>query len=230
MTGFLAYFRVSTDKQGIRGLGMAAQETAVTQFLQRHDGVLIASYIEVESGRKVDRPELLAALAHAKKERAVLVIAKLDRLARNVAFISQLLESGVELVCCDMPQANRLTLHILAAVAEHEREMISQRTKAALAAAKARGVKLGTPNPNPINARSGRSRKTAAFMDMMRPIAAVLEGQGHSRRAIARLLNERGYKTYAGREWKVQQVSNLLNAERYPSPRSDADHVPTTAI
>jgi DNA invertase Pin-like site-specific DNA recombinase len=230
MTGFLAYFRVSTDKQGIRGLGMAAQETAVTQFLQRHDGVLIASYIEVESGRKVDRPELLAALAHAKKERAVLVIAKLDRLARNVAFISQLLESGVELVCCDMPQANRLTLHILAAVAEHEREMISQRTKAALAAAKARGVKLGTPNPNPINARSGRSRKTAAFMDMMRPIAAVLEGQGHSRRAIARLLNERGYKTYAGREWKVQQVSNLLNAERYPSLRSDVGHVPTTAI
>jgi DNA invertase Pin-like site-specific DNA recombinase len=210
MPGFIAYFRVSTDKQGIRGLGMAAQEATVAQYLQSTGGYLIASYIEVESGKKVDRPELLAALAHAKRERAVLLIAKLDRLARNVAFISQLLESGVELVCCDMPQANRLTLHILAAVGEHEREMISARTKAALAQAKARGVKLGSPNGNPTAAREGRSRKTAAFISMMRPIAAALEEQGISRRRIAVMLNERGYKTYAGREWRVQHVSKLL--------------------
>ena len=144
MTDYVAYYRVSTDKQGIKGLGMDAQREAVARFMAGK-GDLAAQFIEVESGRKDNRPQLLAALAECRKRRAVLVIAKLDRLARNVRFISGLMNSDVEFVAVDMPSANRLTIHILAAVAEHEREMISQRTKAALAAAKARGTKLGNP-------------------------------------------------------------------------------------
>ena len=135
MTDFVAYYRVSTDRQGVSGLGLEAQRRAVADFAAGRGGIL-AEFTEVESGRKNDRPELRAALAACQRERAILVIAKLDRLARNVAFIAGLMESGVEFVAVDMPQANRLTIHILAAVAEHEREMISQRTRAALQAAK----------------------------------------------------------------------------------------------
>src|SRR3954452_10651825 len=142
---FISYLRVSTDKQGQSGLGIEAQRKAVEDYLNGGRWELLREYVEVESGKRSDRPQLLAALAHAKATGAKVVIAKLDRLARNVAFISNLMESGVEFVAADMPMANRLTVHVLAAVAEHEREMISQRTKAALAAAKARGVKLGNP-------------------------------------------------------------------------------------
>src|SRR5712692_5724907 len=134
---FIAYLRVSTDKQGHSRLGTEAQRKAVSDYLNggswHH---LLTEYVEIESGKRSDRPQLLAALVHAKATGAMIVIAKLDRLARNVAFISNLMESGVEFVAVDMPMANRLTVHVLAAVAEHERKMISQRTKAALAAAK----------------------------------------------------------------------------------------------
>src|SRR5713226_8632785 len=143
---FIAYLRVSTDKQGQSGLGIEAQRKAVTDYLDGGNWQLLAEHVEVESGKRSDRPQLQAALAHAKATGATIVIAKLDRLARNVAFISNLMESGVDFVAADMPMANRLTVHVLAAVAEHEQEMISQRTKAALAAAKVRGVKLGNPN------------------------------------------------------------------------------------
>lgn len=129
---------MSTDKQGITGLGMHAQREAVGRYVQNR-GNILSEFIEVESGKKhTNRPQLLAALEECRKRRAVLLIARLDRLARNVAFIANLMSSDVEFVAVDMPQANRLTIHILAAVAEHEREMISQRTKAALAAAKPR--------------------------------------------------------------------------------------------
>src|SRR6266436_4972669 len=140
---FVAYYRVSTDRQGRSGLGLDAQRYAVMRHVASHDGELIADFCEIESGKRSDRPQLAAAIAAAKKAKATLIIAKLDRLARNVHFISGLMESGVEFVAADMPMANRLTVHILAAVAEHEREAISARTKAALAAAKARGVELG---------------------------------------------------------------------------------------
>jgi DNA invertase Pin-like site-specific DNA recombinase len=151
---FVAYYRVSTDRQGASGLGLEAQRQAVARYLGR--GRLLAEFTEVESGRRhTNRPELLTALALCRKWRAVLVIARLDRLARNVAFIANLMESSVDFVACDMPQANRLTIHILAAVAEHERELISQRTKAALAEAKRRGTKLG----NPRIARIGRQAR-----------------------------------------------------------------------
>jgi len=150
---YIVYLRVSTDKQGVFGLGMDAQREAVRRYVQNH-GHILAEYVEVESGKKSDRPQLTAALAECRKNRATLVIAKLDRLARNVHSISGLMNSDVEFVAVDMPTANRLTIHILAAVAEHEREMISERTKAALAAAKARGVKLGNPRPHEALAKA----------------------------------------------------------------------------
>ena len=140
---FVSYLRVSTARQGISGLGLEAQRAAVAGFLNGGDWTLVQEVLEVESGKRNDRPALATALKLCRKHRATLVIAKLDRLARNVAFISNLMESGVEFVAVDMPQANRFVVHILPAVAEQEAEAISKRTKVALAAAKARGTKLG---------------------------------------------------------------------------------------
>ena len=136
---FVAYYRVSTDRQGKSGLGLDAQREAVTSYLNGGSWQLVQELVEVESGKRADRPQLAAALAACRKHKAKLVIAKLDRLSRNLAFVATLMESGVEFVAVDNPHANRLTVHILAAVAEHERVMISERTKAALAAAKASG-------------------------------------------------------------------------------------------
>ena len=208
---FVAYFRVSTDRQGARGLGMDAQRSAVARHLAGHPGALLAEFVEVESGRRTDRPELLAALTLCRQKKAMLVIAKLDRLARNVHFISGLMESGVEFVAVDMPHANRLTLHILAAVAEHEREMISQRTKAALTAARARGTRLGRPKGVDLSGmRAHWSERTARFADSVRPIVTELRGRGLSLRRIAAELNRRGIATCHGRQWRAQQVSRLL--------------------
>src|SRR5256714_3172179 len=145
---FVAYFRVSTDRQGKSGLGLEAQRKSVLDYLDGGRWSLVAEFTEIESGKHNDRPELATALATCKKQKAKLVIAKLDRLSRNLAFIAALMDSGVEFIAVDNPHANKLTVHILAAVAEHEREMISERTKAALQAAKARGVKLGNPRLN----------------------------------------------------------------------------------
>jgi DNA invertase Pin-like site-specific DNA recombinase len=150
---FIAYFRVSTDRQGQSGLGLEAQREAVLSYLNGGSWTMAAEFTEVESGKHADRPQLAAALAACKKHKAKLVIAKLDRLSRNLAFIAALMDSGVEFVAADNPHANKLTIHILAAVAQHEREAIAQRTREALAAAKARGVKLG--NPRLAEARAG---------------------------------------------------------------------------
>src|SRR5262245_21022571 len=148
---FVAY-RVSTDRQGQSGLGLEAQRSAVLNHLDGGSWTMFAEFTEVESGKHADRPQLAAALVACKKHKAKLVIAKLDRLSRNLAFIATLMDSGVEFVAVDNPHANKLTLHILAAVAQHEREMISQRTKDALQAAKARGKRLGNPNSQaPVN-------------------------------------------------------------------------------
>jgi|tagenome__1003787_1003787.scaffolds.fasta_scaffold20293116_1 DNA invertase Pin-like site-specific DNA recombinase len=211
MQGFVAYYRVSTDRQGQSGLGLDAQRAAVAGFVGARK--LIAEFTEVESGRRADRPQLTAALDLCRRQRAMLVIAKLDRLARNVAFIANLMESGVEFVAVDMPSANRLTLHILAAVAEHEREMISQRTRAALAQARKRGVKLGRPDGDTCHMHKARSAKVAAFRATMLPEVRQLIGQGMSQRRIAAELNRRGLTTYTGRPWRVQHVSSLLAAE-----------------
>ena len=200
---FIAYYRVSTDRQGRSELGLEAQQQAVCDFLAGR-GELIEFFTEIESGRKNDRPKLAAALDACRKHKATLVIAKLDRLARNVYFISGLMESGVEFVVVDMPEANRLTIHILAAVAEHEREMISQRTKVALKAAKARGIKLGSPEPS----RGATIRtqvlqeKADRFAANILPVIYDLQTQGITGyRAIARALNARGIQTANERQW-----------------------------
>jgi DNA invertase Pin-like site-specific DNA recombinase len=144
---FIAYFRVSTDRQGKSGLGLAAQREAVMSYLDGGRWALVDEFTEVESGKRNERPELAKALAACKRQKAKLVIAKLDRLSRNLAFIATLMDSGVEFVAVDNPHANKLTIHILAAVAQHEREIISARTSAALKAAKARGRRLGNAQP-----------------------------------------------------------------------------------
>lgn len=143
---FVSYLRVSTDKQGRSGLGLEAQREAVSRYLSGGQWTLMAEYVEVESGKRDSRPQLQAAISHAKATGAKLVIARLDRLARNLHFVSSLQERGVDFVAADMPDANRLTIHIIAAVAESVGRTISENTRTALAAAKARGVKLGKPS------------------------------------------------------------------------------------
>ena len=222
----IAYYRVSTKRQEESGLGLEGQKTAVEGFAQANRGVIVASYVEVESGRKADRPKLALALAHAKRSKATLVVAKLDRLARNVAFLSAIMDSGVDFIACDNPHANRLTIHILAAVAEDEARRISERTKAALAAAKARGAKLGSSRPGHWKCREERRvagslagavaageahRKAAseAYTDLA-PIIAELRDKGCTQMEIAARLNELGHTTRRGKAWNHVQVGRLL--------------------
>ena len=218
---FVAYYRVSTDRQGRSGLGLDAQRAAVTDYLNGGNWQLAAEFTEVESGRKNDRPELAKALTACRRIGATLVIAKLDRLARNVAFVSNLMESGVEFTAVDFPTANRLTIHILAAVAEHEREMISARTKAALAAAKARGTRLGNPNGLSAEARTRGTavavarRKAAAAgraADLRPVVEEIRAGGGASLRAIAAGLDARGIPAPRGGKWTAPAVTRLLSA------------------
>ena len=213
---FVAYYRVSTDRQGRSGLGLEAQQRAVSEYLHGGPWELVGEYTEVESGKRSDRPELAAALAACKKRKATLIIAKLDRLARNVHFISGLMDSAVEFVAVDFPQATRLTIHILAAVAEHERDMISQRTKAALASKRARGFTLGSPCPAK-GAAVGLTRIRAQadrFAQDMRPIIEGIRGAGvTSLRGIANALNARGIKTARGHAWEAATVRNILVRE-----------------
>ena len=160
-TAIIGYFRVSTKGQGESGLGLEAQRAAVEAYAKQSGATLVMAYTEVESGKLADRPELAKALAHASRSKATLVVAKLDRLARNVEFLARVLNAGTEFVACDNPAANRLTLHILAAVAEAEAKAISERTKAALAAYKARGGKLGGQLPQCRNLTHEARRKGA---------------------------------------------------------------------
>lgn len=212
MKPHVAYYRVSTDRQGRSGLGLDAQRAAVAGYLAGR-GELAGEFVEIESGRRNDRPQLAAALAACRQRRAVLVIARLDRLARNVAFIANLMDSAAEFVACDMPEANRLTLHILAAVAEHERELISQRTRAALQAAKARGRRLGNPraaDAAPLAHQANRNQ-AAAFAVPILPLLQGMKQQGMTLAAMAEELNRRGIATARGRSWKPQTVRNILN-------------------
>lgn len=212
----VSYLRVSTAKQGLSGLGLEAQRAAVEHFTAAGGNTLVAEFLEVESGRKADRPQLAAALTSCRLHRATLIIAKLDRLARNVAFIANLMDGGVEFIACDMPHANRLTLHLFAAIAEHEREMISQRTKAALQAAKARGVRLGNPNGAAAllagcrlaAERSTGVRRATAVQRVVAvaPILAELSANGLSCREIANSLNGRGVPSPSGLSWYPEQV------------------------
>jgi DNA invertase Pin-like site-specific DNA recombinase len=210
---WISYLRVSTDRQGASGLGLEAQRAAVLAYLNGGRWTLAAEFVEIESGKRTDRPKLAAALAACKKQKAKLVIAKLDRLARNVHFISGLMESGVEFVACDMPHANKLTIHILAAVAEHEREAISARTKAALQAAKARGQKLGGPKLSTARALGSAANKDAAdrFAANVVPVIRQIKATGvTSLRAVAAALTARGVPTARGGDWNAAQVANVL--------------------
>ena len=212
---FVSYLRVSTDRQGRSGLGLEAQRAAVAGYVG--DGRLVAELVEVESGRRSDRPQLAEALALCRAHRATLVIAKLDRLARNVAFIAALMDSEVEFLAADFPQANRLTIHILAVVAEHEREMISARTKVALQAAKARGVVLGGFRGRPgtaqeaAQARKAKTEKAQARAQVFAPVLARLDpGGSMSLHGLARALNGEEVPSVSGTGvWTAAGVRRL---------------------
>jgi DNA invertase Pin-like site-specific DNA recombinase len=212
MPQFVAYYRVSTDRQGQSGLGLEAQQKAVVDHVGRAGGAIVSTFTEVESGKRKDRPELLRALAACRRIGAVLVIAKLDRLARNVHFVSGLMESGVEFVACDNPHANKLMIHILSAFAEHEREVISERTTAALRAAKARGVRLGVMGA----VRAAENKADAdAFAAGLAPVLDDIRAEGHTTvAAITRELNRLRVPTPREGRWHRATVRKVL--ERMP--------------
>lgn len=211
---FVAYYRVSTAQQGRSGLGLEAQREAVRAYLNGGQWSLLAEHTEVESGKRNDRPQLAAALATCRLTGAVLVIAKLDRLSRDAHFLLGLEKAGVEFIAADMPNANRLTVRLMAVIAQEEREMISVRTKQALAAAKARGVRLGgRRGSHVVDNRLGREaiqRRADAFAAGVGPIADGLRQAGHSLRQIAATLADRGILTPRGGVWSADGVRQVL--------------------
>ena len=214
-TNAIAYYRVSTAKQGQSGLGLEAQKAAVNAYAEKNGLTIANEYTEVETGtRKRQRVEIVAAMKEAKDNDAVLLIAKLDRLARNVNFITGLMESGVKFVAVDMPHVDNFTIHILAAVAEKEAKQISERTKAALAAAAARGVVLGTPEnlTDVARQRSIESRRAAskAKLEQAAKYAGKARQCGDSLRTIATDLNEMGHRTSRGKLFTAPAVRRML--------------------
>lgn len=218
---FVAYLRVSTDRQGRSGLGMEAQQAAIAAFLQSDDNLLTPPFTEVESGKNSDRPQLRAAMERCRKTGATLLIARLDRLARNVRFISGLMEEGIPFVACDdMPNATPFMLHVYAAVAEEEARAISRRTKAALAAAKSRGVKLGgdrgyRPVAGPNACLGGDAVRREADRAAHRALPAIeviraAQGADISLQALARALTAQGVKTPRGGAWTATAVRRTL--------------------
>jgi DNA invertase Pin-like site-specific DNA recombinase len=215
---FVSYLRVSTARQGASGLGLEAQRAAVAAHLNGGDWTLLREIVEIESGKRNDRPALAEALRLCRQQKATLVIAKLDRLARNVHFISGLMESGVEFLAVDMPSANRFVVHILAAVAEQEAEAISKRTKAALAAAKERGTVLGGRRVSAERfakigaaARQTFSAQAAKGRAQVLSVIEEIQGQGIATlRAIAAELNARMVDAPRGGQWSAVQVRRVI--------------------
>jgi DNA invertase Pin-like site-specific DNA recombinase len=210
---FVAYYRVSTEKQGINGLGIEAQKAAVRNFLKAGERNLLAQFQEVESGTRNDRPELQKALQLCRKTKAKLLIAKLDRLARSASFLFSLRDSGMDFICCDMPEADRFTVGLFALLAEKERDLISERTKAGLAAAKERGIKLGNPQARKALklAWSARTKACQLRRASLAPVVREIQKTGMTGLAqIAECLNRRGYKTPMGRSFTKHTVCNLL--------------------
>lgn len=216
----VTYFRVSTAAQGRSGLGLEAQREAVSRFCKGRSCEVLGEYVEIESGKRNDRPELTKALHHAKVTGATMLVAKMDRLSRNAAFLLALRDSGAKLVAADQPDVNDMTVGILAVVAEAERKAISERTSAALQAAKARGVRLGNPNGAASLRRAGKGNRAAlqavvANADRLAadlaPVIEDLRAKGHcSLRELAAGLNERRMRTARGRTWHPTSVKNLL--------------------
>jgi DNA invertase Pin-like site-specific DNA recombinase len=217
----VAYERVSTARQGASGLGIAAQRQAIESYAAGRNVAILARFTEVESGRCPDRPELGRALHLAKVTGATLVIAKLDRLSRNAAFLLTLRDSGARFAAVDLPEANDLTVGIMALVAQQEREATSRRTKEALAQAKARGVRLGNPNGAAALKRAGKGGAALRAVvvanadrhaqDLAPVVADIRAGGATSLRAIAGELNERGMLTRRGGRWHVSNMANLLD-------------------
>ena len=216
----VAYERVSTARQGRSGLGLEAQRKAIDDFAAGRDAEVLARFTEVESGGRNDRPELDKAVQLARLTGATLVIAKLDRLSRNAAFLLTLQASSVRFLACDMPEANDLTVGIMALVAQQEREAISRRTKKALMSAKARGVKLGNPNGAAALRRAGQggaslrqaiTTNADAFARSLAPLLETIRKDGHGTlRSVAAELNARGIQTRRGGAWHVSNVRNLV--------------------
>lgn len=212
--------RVSIARQGASGLGLAAQSSAIEGYARSRGAEVAAIFTEVESGRKADRPELARAIQHARLTGPTLLIARLDQLSRNAAFLLTLRDGDVRFVACDMPAANDLTVGIIALVAEAERDLISLRTREALAAAKARRVKLGNPNGAAALRRAGKggaplcmavSRNADAFARDLAPVLAEIRAVGaNTLRGIAAALNQRGGLTRCGGSWGVSSVRNLI--------------------
>lgn len=217
---YISYLRVSTARQGSSGLGLEAQRAAVESYLNGGDWALVEEFVEVESGKNTSRPELAAALAACRLHGATLVVAKLDRLSRNAAFLLNLQDSGVKFVAADNPQVNEMVVGILAVVAQAEGKMISDRTKAALAAAKARGTKLGSPRPitraaqvNGATASLAERRRLAAqwTTDALPSVKAAHVRAG-TLKGAAEILNKRGTPARRGGVWTAAQVRRVLLA------------------
>jgi DNA invertase Pin-like site-specific DNA recombinase len=216
---FVSYLRVSTARQGRSGLGIEAQRQAVTDFLNGGNWQLVKEFVEVESGKRADRPQLEKAFQLCRLTGAKLVIAKLDRLSRDAHFLLGLEKAGVDFVAADMPQANRLTIGIMAVMAEDVRRQISERTKAALAAAKRRGVKLGGDRGARLTAKARAAGRAAVqkrvqtrASEIMSIVKELQASGSESLRAIAAGLDERGIPAARGGKWSAVQVSRLLEA------------------
>lgn len=211
---YIAYYRVSTRTQGNSGLGLEAQKTAVRQYIKPDDSI-INEYTEIESGKNNNRTELIKALKQCKQDKAILIIAKLDRLSRNIAFIFQLRDSGVDFVCCDIPQANTMTIGIMAILAQQERELISERTKKALAEKKKQGVKLGKPehltDKARLNSIKTREIKANTNDNNVRALAHIilLKDKGHNYSEIANELNNNNFMTSKGKRFTAKAVTRL---------------------
>ncbi len=212
---FIAYYRVSTQKQGQSGLGLDAQKQAVLNYLNGGNWKLVQEVVEVETGKGSDaldrRPQLKAAIDACKKQKATLIIAKLDRLARNVHFVSGLLESGVDFVCADMPQANKVMLQMYSVMAEWERDQISTRTKAALQAAKVRGVVLGVAGAANLKPNIEQRQQAASeFAGKLKNVIEGMKARGLTQRAMCEELNSLGVKTAKGGQWSLIQLQRII--------------------
>jgi DNA invertase Pin-like site-specific DNA recombinase len=214
---YVGYYRVSTNKQGQSGLGLEAQQKAAQEFLHHYGGELIAEYVEVESGKKDDRPEFLKAVDYAELANGTLLVAKLDRLSRDLHFITNLQKKGIPFKLADMPEVDQLTVNILGSMAQHEARMISMRTKAALQVAKERGIQLGNPllsyqrNLDTHQATEIRTQSQKVWREKIFKVISHLESSEHlsSCKDLAAALNDRGLTTYYGGQFSIATVSRL---------------------
>lgn len=211
-TIFVSYLRVSTERQGVSGLGIDAQRSAIRRYMELCGGEVLAELVEVESGKRSDRPVLEEAVALCRRKKATLLVAKLDRLSRTVSFISRLIDTGIDFIAVDNPHANKLMIHVMSAFAEHERDLISVRTRSALEAAKARGVKLGNPRIASAREQARVAIQSAAddYCANVAPIIAQIRQSGvGSLQGLADALAARGIATARGGKWHPATVKNV---------------------